>query len=110
MLHNSCNTGTRGLPDMYTLSPQVYISGRLLVPVLQLLNIIIIIVTLTLTISSGDNMQSQGHVLSCLSTTPKGHVAFQKRKGQEQATTLPVYIWFTGNGHGAAAWKPEDTL
>ena len=21
VLHNSCNTGTRGLPDMYTLSP-----------------------------------------------------------------------------------------
>ena len=52
-------------------------------------------------------------VLSCLSTAPKGHVAFQKRKGQEQqeqATTLPVYIWFTGNGHGAPARKPEDTL
>ena len=40
---NSCNTGTRGLPDMYTQGPQarglrVYISGRPRVPVLQLLH------------------------------------------------------------------------
>ena len=36
-LHNSCNKVTCALPDMYTLSPRVYISGRALVPVLQLL-------------------------------------------------------------------------
>ena len=39
MSHNSCNTGTCGLPDMSTLSPQVYISGKLLVPVLQLIRV-----------------------------------------------------------------------
>ena len=44
VLHNSCNTVTRGLPDMSTLGPaalgfRVYISGRPLVSVLQLLNI-----------------------------------------------------------------------
>ena len=34
------------------------------------------------------------------------------RKGQnqhQQTTTQPVHTWFTGNGHGAAARKP-DTL
>ena len=44
VIHNSCNMGTRGLPDMYTLSPQacgpralgIYISGKPLVPMLQL--------------------------------------------------------------------------
>ena len=45
-IFNSCNTGTSGLPDMYTRSPRgpqarglrVYISGRSRrVPVLQLL-------------------------------------------------------------------------
>ena len=53
VLHNSCNTVTCALPDMSTLSPRpaalglwVYISGRALVPVLQLLN-----VTLTYTVS-----------------------------------------------------------
>ena len=42
VLHNSCNTVTRALPNMSTLSPQalqVYISGRALMPVLQLLNV-----------------------------------------------------------------------
>ena len=70
VLHNGCNTVTRALPDMFTLSPRaedglamddmpchgyvhpqpsalgpvalgfwVYISGRALMPVLQLLNI-----------------------------------------------------------------------
>ena len=49
VLHNSCNTVTRGLPDMYTkLDPRalgevlglwVYILGRPLMPVLQLLNV-----------------------------------------------------------------------
>ena len=39
---NSCNTGTSGLPDMYTqglraADPRVYISGRPRMPVLQLL-------------------------------------------------------------------------
>ena len=24
VVHNSCNMGTRGLPDIYTLSPQAY--------------------------------------------------------------------------------------
>ena len=42
-LHNSCNTVTRGLPDVSTLSPQVCISGRPLVPVLQLLNVYVYI-------------------------------------------------------------------
>ena len=37
MLHNSCNVGTRGLPDIYTLGPaalvfRVYISGKPLCP------------------------------------------------------------------------------
>ena len=45
VLHNICNIVTRALPDMSTLSlwacgprVRVYISGRALVPVLQLLN------------------------------------------------------------------------
>ena len=46
VVHNSCNMGTRGLPDIYTLSPRavvllVYISGKPLVPMLQLYNIIL---------------------------------------------------------------------
>ena len=36
-IFNSCNTGTSGLPDMYTRGLRVYISGRPRVPVLQLL-------------------------------------------------------------------------
>ena len=44
MLHISCNIGTRNLPDMYALSPAAlglwaYISGKSLVPMLQLLHI-----------------------------------------------------------------------
>ena len=35
VLHNSCNTVTRALPDMSTLSPRA-----VLVPVLQLLNVL----------------------------------------------------------------------
>ena len=43
VVHNSCNMGTRGLPDIYTLSPAalvlwVYISGKPLMPMLQLYN------------------------------------------------------------------------
>ena len=43
MLHISCNMGTRDLPDMYALGPlaqglSVYISGKSLMPMLQLLN------------------------------------------------------------------------
>ena len=37
VLHNSCNTVTHGLPAMFTLRLLMYISGRPLVPVLQLL-------------------------------------------------------------------------
>ena len=39
------------------------------------------------------------------------HVAFlegKKQKQQEQANTLLGHIWFTGSGHGAAAWKSEE--
>ena len=51
VVHNSCNMGTRGLPDIYTpsaLGPValmlwVYISGKPLVPMLQLYNIYIYI-------------------------------------------------------------------
>ena len=46
VVHNSFNTGTRGLPDIYTLSPWaaalvlwVYISGKPLKPILQLYNV-----------------------------------------------------------------------
>ena len=39
MSHNSCNMGTRGLPDMYTLGPPLYILVKPLVHMLQLLNI-----------------------------------------------------------------------
>ena len=47
VVHNSCNMGTRGLPDIYTpsaLGPAalvlwVYISGKPLVPMLQLYSI-----------------------------------------------------------------------
>ena len=40
-VHDSCNVGTSGLPDIYTLGPAalmlwVYISGKPLVPMLQL--------------------------------------------------------------------------
>ena len=37
-LHSICNMGTCGLPDRYTLEPWVYISGRPIVPMLQILN------------------------------------------------------------------------
>ena len=42
MLHISCNIGTSDLPDMYALRPAAlglwaYISGKSLVPMLQLL-------------------------------------------------------------------------
>ena len=44
VVHNSCNMCTCVLPDMYTLipracGPRVYISGRTLMPMLQLLNV-----------------------------------------------------------------------
>ena len=46
MVHNSCNMGTCGLPDIYTLNPQsvalvlwVYTSGKPLLPMLLLYNI-----------------------------------------------------------------------
>ena len=38
MAHISCNMRTCGLPDMYTLGPLVYISGKPPVPMLQLLH------------------------------------------------------------------------
>ena len=41
VLHSICNMGTRGLPDMYTLGPRdVHISGRPLVPMLQIINVL----------------------------------------------------------------------
>ena len=42
VLHISCNTGTRALPDMYALAlgRRAYISGNALVPVLQLLHVV----------------------------------------------------------------------
>jgi len=42
VLHNSCNIGTRALPDMYALAlgHRAYISGNALMPMLQLLNVI----------------------------------------------------------------------
>ena len=44
MLHITCNMCTRDLPDMYALSPRAlglraYISGKSLVPMLQLLHV-----------------------------------------------------------------------
>ena len=38
--HNSCNIGTRALPDMYALAlgHHAYISGNALVPIVQLLD------------------------------------------------------------------------
>ena len=40
MLHISCNIGTRDLPDMYALGLWAYISGKSLVPMLQLLYVL----------------------------------------------------------------------
>ena len=42
MSHNSCNIGTRALPDMYALAlgHHAYISGNALVPMLQLFNVL----------------------------------------------------------------------
>ena len=37
VLHITCNMCTRDLPDMYALGPRAYISGKSLVPMLQLL-------------------------------------------------------------------------
>ena len=37
MLHISCNMGTRDLADMYALGLWAYISGKSLVPMLQLI-------------------------------------------------------------------------
>ena len=47
MLHITCNMYARDLPDMYALSPRacgprVYISGKSLVPMLQLLHNVIV--------------------------------------------------------------------
>jgi len=39
VLHISCNMCTHDLPDMYALSPWAYISGKSLVPMLQLLHV-----------------------------------------------------------------------
>ena len=39
MIHNTCNMDTRDLPDMYALGLQAYISGKSLVPMLQLLHV-----------------------------------------------------------------------
>ena len=44
VVHNSCNMGTRGLPPPSALGPAalvlwVYISGKPLVPILQLYNV-----------------------------------------------------------------------
>ena len=38
MLHITCNMCTCDLPDMYALGLQAYISGKSLVPMLQLLH------------------------------------------------------------------------
>ena len=38
VLHSSYIMATRGSPDIYTLSPRVYISGKPLVPMVQVLN------------------------------------------------------------------------
>ena len=48
VVHNSCNMGTRGLPDIYTLGPAalvlwVYISGKPLLPMLQLYIVILVL-------------------------------------------------------------------
>ena len=53
VLHNGCNTCTRVLPDVYTLIPWAcgpkdsgqctYISGKTLVSVLQLLNVLLFV-------------------------------------------------------------------
>ena len=39
MLHITCNMCTRDLPDMYALGLRAYISGKSLVPMLQLLHV-----------------------------------------------------------------------
>ena len=39
MLHISCNIDTRDLPNMYALRLWAYISGKSLVPMLQLLHV-----------------------------------------------------------------------
>ena len=35
MIHFTCNIGSQDLPDMYSLSPRAYISGKSLLPMLQ---------------------------------------------------------------------------
>ena len=47
VLHNSCNIGTRALPDMYALAlgHRAYISGNALVPMLQLLNVLSLVIS-----------------------------------------------------------------
>ena len=52
MLHISCNIGTRNLPDMYALGPVAlglwaYISGKSLVPMLQLLHMTYVIIMIS---------------------------------------------------------------
>ena len=37
VMHSTCNMGAHDLPDMYALRIQAYISGKSLVPMLQLL-------------------------------------------------------------------------
>ena len=37
MMHNTCNIGVHDLPDIYTLGLRAYISGKSLVPMLQIL-------------------------------------------------------------------------
>ena len=40
MTHNTCNMGTHDLPDIYTLRLRVYISGKSLLPMLQLYKVL----------------------------------------------------------------------
>ena len=39
-----------------------------------------------------------------------GHMNLQVRKGQNNKIMQPMHTLLTDNGHGTAAWKPEDPL
>ena len=89
VLHNSCNIVTSALPDMYTLGPAalglwVYISGRALVPVLQLLNVSLI--------TAGTRALPDVYTLALGCAAPLGVVCIYQAKHSCLCYNLYIFI------------------
>ena len=50
------------------------------------------------------------HLLLLFTIQYMGHMYLQVRKGQKNKIIQPMHTLLTDNGHGTAAWKPEDPL